>query len=292
MFSSLKFASLLTLGILSGFVFTILAVAAFFLGEIDGQFLILLTIGFNFLMWVIGPFINDFMMRYFYKMQFYSFEELTNRYPDVAGFLQRVSEQNNINVPKVGIIDDDNPTAFTYGSLPSNARIVFTKGLFTYLDKEEREAVLAHEVGHIVHYDFVIMTIASTLVQILYEIYVIFRGSKSGGSDEKRKGPFALIALLSYIFYFIGTYVVMYLSRVREYYADEFSGRTTGNPNALSAALIKIGYGIIAKQDNENSSRLMTSTRAWHIGYQNSKGIGLDSAVLRRFRNDKQGNGF
>ncbi len=256
MINSLKRASLITLGILSGFVFTILAVAAYFLGEINAPFLIIATIAFNLIMWIISPIITDLMMRFFYKMKFLSQEELKAQYPDVSSFLASVCSKNNIKVPKIGIIDDDNPTAFTYGSVPSNARMVFSKGLFTYLNLEEQHAVFAHEIGHIVHYDFVVMTIASTLVQILYELYVILSKSgktKSGGEEKKEGGSFAYIGLLSYVFYFLGTYILLYLSRMREYYADEFSAKTTGKPNSLSMALVRIAYGIVSREDSGKS---------------------------------------
>ncbi|MDO8724437.1 MAG: zinc metalloprotease HtpX [Candidatus Methanoperedens sp.] len=274
----MKKASLITLGILSGFVFTILAVAAYFLGEINAPFLIIATIVFNFIMWAISPIITDLMMRFFYKIEFLSQEELMAQYPEVASFMTQVCRQNKIKVPKIGIIDDDNPTAFTYGSVPSNARMVFSKGLFTYLNLEEQQAVFAHEIGHIVHYDFVVMTVASTLVQILYEIYVVLSKTHktgSGGDGKKAGGSLAYIGLLSYVFYFLGTYILLYLSRMREYYADEFSAKTTGKPNSLSMALIRIAYGIVAKEDSGKSKRLMESTRALGIlDIRSAKGLG------------------
>ncbi|MDF1497957.1 MAG: M48 family metalloprotease [Patescibacteria group bacterium] len=276
MIKNLKFASLVTLGILSGFVFTILASAAYLLGSINAPFLIGATIVFNFLMWIIGPMITDFMMRFFYKIKFYSIEDIHSLYPETASFLKTICQKNNVKSPKkIGIIDDDNPTAFTYGSLPSNARLVFTKGLFTYLEKDEVEAVLAHEIGHIVHYDFVIMTIASTLLQILYELYVIFTKSKQIRRNKKGQ-VLVYIGLLSYVFYFIGSYVILYLSRVREYYADEFAAKNISDPNKLSTALIKIAYGIVAKEDDKKSGRLMESTRALGIlDVKSAKGLGL-----------------
>ncbi len=104
MINSLKRASLITLGILSGFVFTILAVAAYLLGEINAPFLIILTIAFNLIMWGISPIITDLMMRFFYKMKFLSQKELKAQYPDVSSFLAHVCSKNNIKVPKIGII--------------------------------------------------------------------------------------------------------------------------------------------------------------------------------------------
>lgn len=283
MLRNLKLASAVTLAILSGFVFAILAVIAYFAGEIDIVSLLGYTIGFNIFMWLAGPFINDLIMGIFYKMRFYSFQEIAAQYPDIAAFLEKICRENKIKVPKIGIIDDDNPTAFTYGSVQSNARMIFTRGLFTYLTVEEREAVLAHEIGHVVHYDFVVITIANTLIQILYEIYAVLSGSKAKDSGDKSGSPLAYIGLVSYAFYFLGTYILSFLSRTREYYADEFSAQATGNPNALSWALIKIAYGIVSRKDETKSSRLMESTRALGVLDVNSaRGLG----IVQQFSDD------
>ena len=167
--------------------------------------------------------------------------------------------------PKLGIIDDQNPTAFTYGSLPNSARLVVSQGLFTYLEDEETAAVYAHELGHIVHWDFAVMTVASTLIQICYLIYIFARRMGSRGSS-KSKDAFQSAALVAYIFYFIGSYLLLYLSRTREYFADHFAAETTGNPNALSRALVKIAYGIVEEGSrNPEPSRLLEGTRALGI---------------------------
>ena len=276
MLKNLKKASLITLSILSGFVFTIFLAAAYILGEINIPFLILATIGFNFLMWIISPSITDVMLRIFYHMKFHDLKELLNDHPETAAFLEKVCKDNNVRFPRVGIIEDDNPTAFTYGSLPRNARMIFSRGLFTYLKQDEREAVLAHEVGHIAHYDFVVITIASTLLQMLYEFYVIFSKTKSPSARKRGNVLFLFIALMSYAFYIAGTYILLYLSRLREYYADEFSAKVTGKPEILSWALVRIAYGIVAKKDDEKSHRLMESTRALGIiDVHGAKSLGL-----------------
>ncbi len=106
----------------------------------------------------------------------------------------------------MGIINDQNPTAFTYGSLPNSARLVVSQGLFTYLDDDEIATVYAHELGHIVHWDFAVMTAASTLVQICYLIYSTASRFSRGGGDSKIKNAIQTAALVAYIFYIIGTY--------------------------------------------------------------------------------------
>lgn len=269
----LQFASLVTLGLLSGFVFAIILAAVYLADMVSWPLVIILVILFNVIIWLLGPYISDLMYKWFYKIEFYEYEQIKDRAP--MAFLKRVCDEHNIKVPRIGIIRDKNPTAFTYGSAAFNARIVFTEGLFDFLNEKELEAVAAHELGHIVNKDFIIMAIAATLLQLLYEMFVIFTRARSGGRasisfgkrGEKKGGEGVLVAigLVSYFFYWLGTYIVLFLSRTREYYADEFSAKATGDPNMLSLALIKIAYGIAAVPDTEKTAHLLNNTRAQGI---------------------------
>ncbi|KKT34906.1 MAG: Peptidase M48 Ste24p [Parcubacteria group bacterium GW2011_GWA2_44_12] len=273
--TKLALASFYTLALLFGFLFAVLFAVMYFLEVINAAWLFGLTIGINVLIWLIGPHITDFIQKLFYKMKFLSREEFQKEYPALEAFIATVARDNKIRFPKMGIIDDQNPTAFTYGSGAFNARIILAKGLFTYLSQEELEAVTAHELGHIVHRDFIVMAIANTIIQLLYELsQVLFRQKGKKGKDKG--GALAIIGAVSYIFYWIGYYIVLYLSRIRETFADEFSARATGNPHALSNALIKIAYGMIATGDTKRSDRLIKSTQTLGImGIKASKGVGL-----------------
>jgi Zn-dependent protease with chaperone function len=270
----LFFASLVTLGLLSSFVFGIVILVLLYLGTIDIYFAISLTIGINFILWLIGPYLSDLINKWFYKVKFVSKEELTQQHPEVAQIIEQVSTQYKFKFPKIGIIPDKNPTAFTYGSARFNSRIILTEGIFHFLNPQEARAVVAHELGHIVNRDFIVMMIASTLVQILYQIYSTLIRAKG-----KKSGLPKLIALASYGLYIIGIYLLYYLSRTREYLADEFSTKFT-EPNDLSNALIKIAYGIVAAEDDDRTKALLQSTR--HLGIldvKNAKHYGIASYV-------------
>lgn len=270
----LFFASLLTLTLLSSFVFGLVILVLLYSNSITIWLAIGLTIGINFILWIFGPYLTDVINRWLYKAKFLSKEELTQLHPEVAQIIEQVATQYQFRFPKVGIIPDKNPTAFTYGSARFNARIVLTEGIFHFLSPQEARAVVAHELGHIVHRDFIVMMVASTLVQILYEIYAVLiraRGKKSGGTK--------LVALTAYVLYVIGIYLLFYLSRTREYLADAFSATITP-PQDLSNALIKIAYGIVAAEDGSRSKRLLQSTR--HLGIidvKNAKHYGITSYI-------------
>lgn len=278
-------ASVFTLLLLSGFLLAILFSILFFAGIVDAALLIALTVLWNFIMWLIGPKISDWIYRFFYKLQWISMEDLKKKSPAAAAFITKTCRKYGFPVPKLGIIPDKNPNAFTYGSGRWNARLVITEGILQYLDEKERTAVYAHELGHVKNRDFIVLTIASTLLQLIYELYVISRRvAVTSGSGGKKKGgaPFLVIMVIAYVFYWIGQYVVLYLSRVREYMADEFSAREH-DPDILASALIKISYGILVNPDNV---RLVKSTK--YIGladFKLAENIGLVYYNCKRVKN-------
>jgi len=231
-----------------------------YFGKINLWFAIGLTITINFISWLVGPAITDLINKWCYRVRFLSKKELEKEYPQIEQIIERVSQKYKFKFPKVGIIPDKNPTAFTYGSGRFNARIIITEGIFHFLNEREQKAVIAHELGHIVNRDFIIMMIGSTLVQILYEIYSFLIRSRS---REKRSSVTLFIAVFAYILYFIGIYLLLYLSRIREYLADAFSAKLT-DPKDLSSALFKIAYGIVKVKDTDKAQHLLQSTR--HLG--------------------------
>ena len=266
----LALASLFTLMLLFGMLFAVIVAFGYFFGYISLYLTILLILGYNFFAWLLGPSISDLIYRWFYKVRWIPFRELERISPKAAQLVKSVCEKYNFKIPKLGIIPDKNPNAFTYGSGRWNARIIVTEGIFEYLDENEIASVYAHELGHIKNRDFIIMTIASVILQLLYEFYVIFKNSAK--KKGKKKGGAALLALVSYIFYLIGQYILLYLSRIREYYADEFAAKHT-HANYISSALIKIAYGILANPDNV---RLVESTKFIGImNFKSAKSIGI-----------------
>ncbi|MFC1511226.1 M48 family metalloprotease [Candidatus Margulisiibacteriota bacterium] len=273
--AKLLMASTVTLGILASFVFFIFYLIAFYTDAVNISLLITLTVITNFILWLISPAITDWMQKFFYKVTWLSFEEFTAQNKPVADFIKEVCSKHNIKIPRLRIIEDMNPTAYCYGSYPNNSRLVVSRGIFKYLDVEEQKAVVGHELGHIINKDFIIMTIAVTLVQVLYEVYFYLARVRKSRSSSKKGSSLVVIGLLSYVFYIIGTYLILYLSRTREYLADRFAAEETGNPDALSVALVKIAYGIAAEANSETADRLLASTRAMGIyDYKSANAVG------------------
>ncbi|TAF90658.1 MAG: peptidase M48 [Oscillatoriales cyanobacterium] len=266
---NLVLASGATIIMLFGMVFVLSLASVFILNGPDpvtGLAIALpITLIFNIAAFFLSPYLMDLTQNWLYNTRWVSLAEIDSLSPETAKVIQKVCKQKKLKQPRLGIIDDQNPTAFTYGSFPNSARLVVSQGLFTYLDDDEIATVYAHELGHIVHWDFAVMTLASTLVQITYLIYTTAQSLGRSAGDKARSAA-GSVAAVAYFFYIAGTYLLLYLSRTREYFADHFAAETTGNPNALSRALVKIAYGILEEGERATEpSRLLEGTRALGI---------------------------
>ncbi|MCS7123173.1 MAG: M48 family metalloprotease, partial [Candidatus Aenigmarchaeota archaeon] len=261
----------------------------YFFGIIDLVLLISITAIVFFLQWIISPYISDIVFRLFYGLRWISIDELRSKDNELVSFIESICEKNRIKFPKIGFIDDDNPQTFAYGSASFNARVVFTRGILTYLNTEERKAVFAHEIGHIVNKDFIIMTLAAFLLAILYHMYqTLLKNGRE--TKNRRKGSFYVffLGIIAYIFYLIGNYLLLFLSRVREYTADEFAAKSMKNSNPLASALIKISYGIISNPDEKKQIEFMKGIRTLGIvDYFNAQQIGVSYYFLKNLDNSE-----
>ena len=226
--------STLTLVSLYGLLGAIIIIAVILLGgqAIYGIIASLIVLVLQFL---ISPWLTDLSMRWFYKAKFG--EEIPEY---LKKFIEKECELHNVKYPRIAIIHDGAPNAFTYGRTKKDARLVLTQGIFDLLNENEVKAVVAHEIGHIVHYDMLFMTALQAVPLILYGIYEMLTSSKSDNDNNKA----AIIGYIAYILYLICQYIILYLSRTREYFADSFSIEETKDPEALSEALVKIGFGL------------------------------------------------
>jgi Zn-dependent protease with chaperone function len=224
----------LVLALLFGLLFAVLAALGTYLGLSTGVVLIL-ALSIVAAQYLAGPPLLD-------RIFSIQWMDPADADPELARFIRETCQRLGFRMPRFGIINDGNPNAFTYGHHRGNARLVVTRGLMEMLDEDERKAVVAHELGHIKNRDFIVMTFAAAVPIALY----VLARSALWSSSARGRGAlyiFAVVAV-SYAIYVLSHYLVLFLSRVREYHADEVSANLTRNPNALSSALIKIAYGL------------------------------------------------
>jgi Zn-dependent protease with chaperone function len=225
--------------------------------------------------------ISPYILKWIYKIEWVGPDEggfPDQRTEDVYRKIGALVQQEGIAMPKVGIVPDNNPNAFTFGWTRNRSFLVLTAGVFKYCDDEEVEAVAAHEVGHITHNDFVVMTVISAVVLLFYVVamgaYFTARFSRGGGRNSGYIAAVAIVvAAISFVVYILANYISLLVSRYREYWADEFSADSTRHPNKLSSALVKIAYGLATEgRGLEKRDRAKHDTRhANTMGIFNSK---------------------
>jgi len=160
--------------------------------------------------------------------------------PGLLRIVHRLSARAGVPMPRVYIIPDTVPNAFATGRNPENAAVAVTEGLMDLLDEEEIEAVLAHELSHVKHYDILVGTVAATIAGAISVIANILQfGAMFGGGGNNRPHPILMLAL-SIIMPIAAMMVQMAVSRSREYMADEGAARLTGHPEWLQTALSKL----------------------------------------------------
>ena len=130
---------------------------------------------------LISPWLTDLTMRWFYKANFNA------EIPEyLRTFIDKECTKHGVTFPKFAVIDDGAPNAFTYGRTKKDARIVVTRGIFELLNEDEVKAVVAHEMGHIVHLDMLVMTAVQIVPLVLYAIYEAFARNNRGDRDNNK----------------------------------------------------------------------------------------------------------
>jgi heat shock protein HtpX len=175
--------------------------------------------------------------------------------PWLESTVKELAAKSGVPMPKLATVPNNTPNAFTFGRSQSSATLAVHEGLLKQLKEDEIKGVIAHELGHIKHKDYIVMTVLSALPMIAYFIAQLALTAAwfgGGGGTSTRRGKnqgnaalvIILIGVISFIVYIISFLAVMRLSRLREHYADSYSAYLTGNPRSLESALTKITYGL------------------------------------------------
>jgi len=228
--------TVLLLGILSGLLL--------FLGELfggrNGLYIgLILAVGMNFFSY----FFSEKMALATYSAQPVNPDQNAGVYARVAPIVAGLAQRMNIPMPKLWLIVDNSPNAFATGRNPQHASVAFTAGILETMSDAEIEGVVAHELGHVLHRDILISSVAATIATAI--TFVARLGFFFGGSsrDDENEGG-AMGGIFMMILAPIAAMLIqMAISRSREYDADAASAKYTGKPYELISALQKLeGY--------------------------------------------------
>ena len=166
--------------------------------------------------------------------------------PRLYMVMERLAAKANIPVPKLYVVPDEAPNAFATGRNPSHASVAVTEGLLRIMNDEELEGVIAHELSHVRNYDILTSSIAATVAGAITYLAsmgkwaMIFGGFGRDRDDDRGGGGFAAL-LMIFLAPFAAVLLQLFLSRTREYAADETGARMVGEPYGLISALEKLG---------------------------------------------------
>ncbi len=230
---SLKIRMFLLTALLFAIIYAVMVVIGTSLGVKNYSFYLVLSLVMMFAQYMLGPKLIEWSMRVRYLDK--------NEYPKVQEMIRDLAARAKIPAPKIGIADISIPNAFAFGRGIGDGRICVTRGIMNLLDETELKAVLGHEMSHIKNRDVLTITLLSVIPIILYRIawQFLFYGDRRDRSGSSA----ALVGLAAFLFYFLTNLLVLYASRIREYFADKGSVDLGNKPASLASALYKLVYG-------------------------------------------------
>jgi len=160
--------------------------------------------------------------------------------PELYAVVRTLAAKANLPMPRVAIIPQDAPNAFATGRDPQHAVVAATEGILRILNRNELEAVLSHELGHVTNRDILLGAIAATLAGALTHLaqMALWTG---GGRRDDREGGGGLVGLLAILFAPIAAMIVQaMISRQAEFRADATGAELSGRPLELASALRKL----------------------------------------------------
>jgi heat shock protein HtpX len=232
----------LLLTLLFGFIYAVIVViGTTFLHVGDFSFYLIVSLVMMFIQHMIGPNIVEWTMRVKYVKR--------GEYPKLYQMVESLAVRANIPLPKIGIAQIPLPNAFAFGRSIRDGRVCVTEGILRLLSDDELKAVLGHELSHLKNRDVLTITILSVIPMIMYRIawqFLFYRRRR-----DEEGGNTVFIGLAAFIFYFLTNLLVLYASRIREYFADKGSVLLGNRPSSLASSLYKLAYGA-ARMDKES----------------------------------------
>ena len=204
-------------------------------GMIGGESGMLLALVFGGAMNVFSYWFSDKMVLKMYNAQ----EVDETSAPQFYGMVRELAQRAGLPMPRVYLIDEDQPNAFATGRNPEHAAVAATTGILQLLSARELRGVMAHELAHVAHRDILISTVSATMAGAISALanFAMFFGGRS--EDGRPSNPLASIAV-ALLAPLAASLIQMAISRAREFEADRGGAEVSGDPHALADALAKI----------------------------------------------------
>ncbi len=226
----LKLKLYLVMAVMFAIVYGFVVFAANLMGITGFFFYGVLASIMLFIQYMIGPKMVEWSMGVRYVSE--------TEYPALHRMVGELASYAGIPKPRIGVARIPIPNAFAFGRWASDGRVCVTEGIMNILDEKELRAVLGHEMSHLKHRDVAVITMISVIPMICW--YLAWNSLFSG---DRERGNGALIGIVAFVLYLITNLLVLYVSRIREYYADEGSVKLGNAPHHLASALYKLVYG-------------------------------------------------
>ena len=267
----LRLSILATLALIFGLSTLMLTVVLILTGLFDIMTLGVLVVAFNIIQWLVSPYLINALYR--------ARELPANENPKLHETIENLSKKSGIRTPKLMLAQIPIPNAFAYGSPLAGNRVAVTSGMLEKLNDGEVEAVIGHELGHLKHKDVQVMMFVSLLPALFYYIGYSLTLSSMYGRRRDEGSSGALIGMIFIAFWWILNLFTLYLSRLREYYADRHSASIVENGSQkLSVGLAKIVQATRDMGKMKNRTKSLSSFKALFISDPDRAEI--DSAAL------------
>ena len=185
-------------------------------------------------------FFSDKLALMTYSAQPVTPEENPDAYRRVEPIVRGLTQRMGLPMPKLWLLPDPSPNAFATGRNPSHASVAFTQGILQVMNDNEIEGVVAHELGHVLHRDILISSVAAMLAAAITFLARMAFWFGAGGRDDDRRGGGIGALFMMILAPFAAILIQMAISRSREYDADAASAKYVGSPYPLINGLQKL----------------------------------------------------
>jgi heat shock protein HtpX len=271
----LKLRMALLVFALFGIIYALFVMLGAYLGINNFYFYLILSLGMMFLQYMLGPKLVEWSMRVKYIKK--------DENPRLFQMVESLSRRAMIPTPRIGIAQIEIPNAFAFGRGVKDGRVCVTAGIMNLLNDDELRAVLGHEISHLKNRDVLTITLLSVIPMIMYRLawQFLFMGRRR----DDRGGNTVLIGVVAFLFYFITNLLVLYASRIREYFADRGSIALGSSPATLASSLYKLVYG--SARMNKETLKETEGLKAFFVNDPSRAGIEISD--LAQLDLDKSG---